>query len=167
MHTGTLETTYTPSALGTGTIVATVDSQSVYVVVITATIGPVTSILTDPSASANIWTGIDNRGIYRSRDSGGSWTAATTQPANTHIRALAINPADHTKLFAGTYGGGVYKSTDSGVTWSACFAQPANTNVLSLVTNSTGAVFTGTDAGVFVSTDNCASWTAMNSGLLA
>ncbi|WP_292369870.1 hypothetical protein [Methanoregula sp. UBA64] len=166
MHTGTFESTYTPSALGTGTIVATVDSQSVYVDVLTGTIGPVTSIVMDPSASAKLWTGIDNRGIYRSTNGGSIWTAATTQPANTHIRALAVSPADHTKLFAGTYGGGVYKSTDSGVTWSACSNSGLSSlNVLSLAANSTGLLYAGTDNGVYMSSDNCASWTAMNSGL--
>jgi hypothetical protein len=65
-----------------------------------------TSIRVDPSAPAKIYTGIDNHGIYRSTDSGGSWTAATTRPANTHIWALAINTSVTSTLYAGTYGGG-------------------------------------------------------------
>ena len=129
-----------------------------------ATMVNATSIVIDPKTPANVYAGLDNGHIYKSIDSGGLWNPATSDPAPYPVKALVINQSITTKLFAGTYGGGVYKSITSGVDWSACNG-PANLNVLSLVTNSTGALYAGTEAGVFVSTNDCTSWTDMNSGL--
>ena len=76
-----------------------------------------------------------------------------------------IKPAAPATLFAGTYGGGVYTSTDSGTTWTACpNTNLGNLNVLSLVSNSTGGLYAGTEAGVYTSGD-CNTWTAINGGL--
>jgi hypothetical protein len=165
---GVAYTIFTPSSTGTSYITATVDGQSVTVpVTVTAATTTVnaTSIVIDPNTPANIYAGIDGAGIYRSTNGGSSWINTGTQPTNLHTRALAINSSAPSTLYAGTYGGGVYTSTDSGVTWSACPAEPTNTNVLSLVTTSTGTLYAGTEAGVFVSTNNCASWSAINGGL--
>ena len=168
-ESGIASTTLTPSGTGTAYITATVDGQSVTV--------PVT--VTTPAARherdehrhrpgqhpRRSMPGVDGSGIYRSTTSGGSWTGATTQPANKNIRALVIRPAAPATLFAGTYGGGVYTSTDSGDHWTACTnTNLANLNVLSLVSNSTGGLYAGTENGVYTSTD-CNTWTAINGGL--
>ena len=42
---------------------------------------------------------------------------------------------------------------------------PYGANVLSIVINSTGQIFAGTEGGVFRSTDNGGSWTAVNNGV--
>jgi hypothetical protein len=125
----------------------------------------VSSIVVDPAAPTILYTGLDDAGVYKSTDGGASWIAASTQPANTRVKALVIQPGDGAKLYAATYGGGVYKSTDSGVNWSACATQPANLNLLSLTMDAAGKLYAGSEAGVFVSNDGCASWAAMNSGL--
>jgi hypothetical protein len=124
-----------------------------------------TSIVIDPATPSNIYVGVDGQGVYRTTTSGSAWTAATTQPANKNIRALVINPVTHSTLFAGTYGGGVNRSTNSGVDWGPCGNTGlANLNVLSLVTNTTGQLYAGTEAGVYTSGD-CDTWTALNNGL--
>ena len=165
---GVATTTFTPSGTGTATITATVDDESVTVPVTVnapAAGTNVTSIVIDPVTPAKVYAGLDGSGIYRSTDSGGSWTGATSQPGNLHIRALAINPVTRSTLYTGTYGGGIYKSTDSGATWSACTNTGlANLNVLALVSNSTGGIYAGTDDGIYTSTD-CDTWDPVNSGL--
>ena len=123
------------------------------------------SIVIDPATPATLYSGLDGAGVYKSTDSGANWTAATTQPANTRIKALVIQPGDSAALFAATYGGGAFKSADSGVNWSACAAQPANLNLLSLTMDAAGKLYAGSEAGVFVSSDGCASWTEINTGL--
>ena len=165
---GVASTTFTPSTTGTVYITATVDGQSVTVPVTvttaTTTINT-TSIAIDPKTPSDVYAGLDGVGIYYSRNSGGSWTAATTQPGNTNISALVIDPIDITRLFAATNGGGVYQSTNSAANWNACPAEPANQNVISLATNATGALYAGTESGVYISANNCTSWTAINTGL--
>jgi hypothetical protein len=164
---GIASTTFTPSGAGTAYITATVDQQSVPVPVTVTTPAAgtnVTSIVIDPLAPANVYAGLDGSGIYRSRNAGSSWTNTGTQPANLHIRALAINPTLTSRLWAGTYGGGVFRSVNSGADWAACTV-PANPYVLSLVRNASGSLYAGTDNGIFVSSDDCNTWIAINGGL--
>jgi ligand-binding sensor domain-containing protein len=123
------------------------------------------SIVIDPVTSTTLYAGLNGAGVYKSVNSGTSWTAATTQPSDTRIKALVINKSDTTKLYVATYGGGVFKSADSGVTWVACATNPTNLNVVSLVIDGNGKLYAGTEAGVFVSADACATWTAINTGL--
>lgn len=134
-------------------------------VTVTGSGGAATAIAVDPVTGSNVYAGVENQGVYRSTNNGGSWTSATTQPDNTEIRALVINPLTPTTLYTGTYGGGVYRSTDSGDHWTACSNTGlADLNVLSLVSNSTGGLYAGTENGVYSSTD-CDSWTTINIGL--
>ena len=134
----------------------------------TLTIGgmPVSSVVVDPLTPSTLYAGLDGAGIYKSINSGANWTAATTQPTNMKVKALVIKPGDSTKLYAATYGGGGFASTDSGDNWAVC----ANTNltnlkVVSLTIDASGKLYAGTEAGVFVSTTDCGTWTAMSNGL--
>jgi ligand-binding sensor domain-containing protein len=123
------------------------------------------SIVIDPATPAKVYSALDGSGVYRSTDSGANWTAATTQPGNLNVRALVIKPGSPATLFAASYGGGVFISTDSAATWAACATQPSNTNLLSLAMDATGRLYAGSEAGVFVSSNDGAAWTAVNTGL--
>jgi hypothetical protein len=121
------------------------------------------SIVVDPTAPTTLHAGLDGAGVYRSTDSGANWTAATTQPANLRIKALALR--DSSTLYAATQGGGVFVSSDGGVNWAGCATQPANLNLHSLLLAADGKLYAGSEAGVFVSGDGCGTWTAVNAGL--
>jgi len=56
--------------------------------------------------------------VFRSTDSGGTWTASNARMTNLYVNALAINSATPTTLYAGT-DGGVFESFDAGGTWAA------------------------------------------------
>jgi PKD repeat protein len=143
-----------------------ITSPPVYITV-TGT-APAAAIEVDPVQPATVYAGIDGQGVYRSPDSGSSWTHLTLPGgANLRIRALApVRPAGSpaTTLYAGSYGGGVYSSTDGGATWGSCGTLP-DQYVLSLAANSTAGVYAGTESGVYASTDGCSSWVAVNNGL--
>ncbi|MDO9036474.1 MAG: choice-of-anchor D domain-containing protein [Methanoregula sp.] len=167
--------TFTPSATGTRIAMLNVNVSSdsgannqIMTTTLTGTgITRVSSILVNPLDATNVFAGLSGAGIFRSTDSGSTWTAAGTQPGNTQITALVKQPGTgSTTLYAGTIGGGVYTSTDDGVSWSVCTNTGlSNTNVHSLIASSTGALYAGTENGVFVSTDACADWSPMNTGL--
>ncbi|MBU0484090.1 MAG: DUF1566 domain-containing protein [Proteobacteria bacterium] len=124
------------------------------------------SIVIDPATPTTIYSGLDSAGIYKSTDSGANWTGASTQPTNLRVKELVILPGDSTKLYAATYGSGIFTSSDSGDTWDACAnTNLTNLNVVSLAIDATGKLYAGTEAGVFVSTDDCANWQEMNNGL--
>lgn len=102
-------------------------------------------------------------------------------PYGGSVYALAWDPVSDA-IYAGTSyqhgynqtGGSVFRSTDHGVHWtyvSADIYQQANpitTRVRALAVNSQGHVYAGMEgAGVFVSTNGGANWTAINTGLIA
>lgn len=124
----------------------------------------VSGIVIDPATPSTVYGALDGAGVYRSSDGGATWVAAATQPANPYVKALVIKPGDGATLFAATYGGGVFRSGNGGVDWAACAGQPGDLNLLSLAMAG-GRLYAGGEAGVFVSSDDCASWTAMNNGL--
>jgi photosystem II stability/assembly factor-like uncharacterized protein len=124
------------------------------------------SIVVDPDTAVKLYAGLDGAGIYLSSDSGATWSPAATQPTNTRIKAVVIKPGDSTRLYAASYGGGVFTSENSGATWSGCAnTNLTNLNLVSLTIDASGRLYAGTEGGVFVSTDGCAIWTAVNGGL--
>jgi hypothetical protein len=159
--------TFRPIAAGARTAtLEIVDSAGIRSVALagTGTIAA-SSIVIDSVTPTTLYAGLDGAGVYRSSDSGANWSPATTQPDNKRIKALVIKPGDSAKQFAATYGGGVFKSSDGGDNWSDCTTQPTNLNLLSMTINATGKLYAGTEGGVFVSTDNCTTWNALNTGL--
>lgn len=124
---------------------------------------PVVAIAIDPATPANLFAGLDGGGIFKSLNSGATWASTTGLPVNARVKALAMK--DSSNLFAAVYGGGIYKSTTGGDSWAACATQPANLNLLSLLIDVSGKLYAGSEAGAFVSTDGCGSWTGMNAGL--
>lgn len=168
--TCTVIVTFTPTAVGTRNATLTVTTASPAVTLTTSLTGVGTisadSIVVDPAVSTTLYAGLAGAGIYKSTNGGTSWTAATTQPTNTRIKAVVIDKNDTATLYAATYGNGVFKSINSGVDWAACAnTNLTNPNILSLTIDAGGRLLAGTEAGVFASTDNCATWTALSSGL--
>lgn len=172
--TCTIVVTFSPSGTGNRTAILTVtttdpdhagNTQSLTANLTGTGTRGVSSIIIDPSVPSHIVAGLDGAGIYRTTDSGGSWSAVTLTPLSTRIRALVMKPGDGSLLYAGTYGDGVYRSTDSGITWNACTNTGlANQYVLSLVTNTSGGLYAGTENGIYTSGD-CNTWTGINTGL--
>ncbi|HET6419776.1 MAG TPA: Ig-like domain repeat protein [Geobacteraceae bacterium] len=129
---------------------------------------PPVTIVIDPTTSSTLYAGLDGAGVWKSTNSGGAWSKASTQPTNLRVKVLVISKTDNTKLFAATYGGGVFKSSNSGVDWTACADSGligTALNMLSLTIDASGKLYAGTEAGVFVSCDGCGTWTGMDSGL--
>ncbi len=122
---------------------------------------PPVAIAIDATAPTTLYAGFDGSGIYRSTNSGGSWTAAAMPAGNLRIKTLAQHGS---ALYAGSYGNGVLTST-TGESWSYCAGQPANLNVVSLTIDANGKIYAGTEGGVFASADGCGTWMAINSGL--
>ncbi|HUY17698.1 MAG TPA: hypothetical protein VMV15_00610 [Candidatus Binataceae bacterium] len=75
----------------------------------------VRSISFDPSDSATMYVGVEEGGVYRSRDLGESF-----EPLNkgiyTDLHTIVVDPADSRRLYA-TTGDGFYLSQDAGASW--------------------------------------------------
>jgi ligand-binding sensor domain-containing protein len=166
----TISITFTPTAAGThATTLDIINSIGTNSVTLTGS-GTVSadSIAVDQTNSNKVYAALDGGGLFHSTDGADNWTAATQpEPVNKRTKAVIIKPDTPAKLFAATIGDGVLYSTDSGVNWTVC----ANTgltskNVYSLnIDPNSGKLYAGTDAGIYISSNDCIDWTAKNSGL--
>lgn len=131
---------------------------------------PILSLAIDPATPSTLYAGGSTQGVYKSTDSGNSWTQ--TGLTGRSVGALAIDPATPSTLYAGVElvasdGGSVLKSTDAGNTWAA-LTLTAGWYISSLVidplTPST-LYASGDGDGVFKSTDSGGTWGVASSGL--
>jgi hypothetical protein len=91
-------------------------------------------------------------GIYRSIDSGTTWTL-TSAPTNVNWTTMSSN-FDGTYLAATVYGGSIYISTDSGTTWTQ------QNNGVPTTSNWRSSVFNYTGSQLAVASDNGGIWIA-------
>ena len=130
--------------------------------------GAVQALALHPSTPATVYAGTAAGGVFKSIDSGGSWTAVNAGLTNLAVTSLVIDPLTPTTLYAGTYGGGVFRSVDSGGNWTAVHSGLTNLAVTTLAIDPSTptTLYAGTDGGgVFKSSDAGGNWTAANAGL--
>lgn len=98
-------------------------------------------------------------GMYRSMDTGLSWTEINNGiPDNSYIGFIVNN---NNEVFTGTWNAQTYHSTDYGHSWSPA-SVPDKTFFMDRVGND---LFANTKyGGLFVSTDNCKSWIDIQNG---
>ena len=122
------------------------------------------SIIQDPISSTVLFAGTNGAGVFRSDDYGDSWKPSSAGIASGFVYALsAVAENNHTHIWAGTAQGNVYTSDDRGTTWKATPSQPRGgyINVFYPVAarpNQPGRLYVGTSAGLFVTTDDGATW---------
>ncbi len=133
--------------------------------------GVVTAVASDPNASATVFMGTDNWGMYRSTNKGGTWTrlVAGLSAGGRDIYAIAFNKnTSPSTVLIGT-DDGVWKMPANGTTWTraglpglevfdiAVSPQSASQLTWYVATNETGGVYKTTNGGTL--------WTLINKGL--
>lgn len=105
-------------------------------------------------------------GLYRSADSGRTWSAAREGLTIATIRAM-ISKDEYIFVAGGILEGGICVSRDDGKSWTDVSAGLPNTSVSSLAFFGR-SLFAGTFAyGIYVSEDNGDHWRPVNKGLPA
>ncbi len=102
-------------------------------------------------------------GVYRSSDNGNSWVEVNNgiEYYNEINKIVTVND----KIFVcSNYYAGCYMSSDNGENWSPYFINNQKVSSFSFIIENGSDVFAGLN-GLYISTDNCNSWTALNSGL--
>jgi len=107
-------------------------------------------------SGSNLFAGTGGGGVFVSTNNGSSWTAANTGLAYTFVQSLT---ASGSNLYAGT-NGGVFLSMDNGLSWTAT----ALNSYVQFLTASGSNLFASA-GGLFLSTNNGATWTDITSGL--
>jgi photosystem II stability/assembly factor-like uncharacterized protein len=136
----------------------------------------VQSLAIDSQTAATMFAGT-NRGIYRSRDGGGSWHLVSVRGgpppgrwgvyARDRIQVIVVDPLDPANVYAGLGRGGVLKSSDGGDTWVVSNAGLTDKRVRALAIDPRDSrnVYVSTDGGVFRTTNGAHSWHSFNRGL--
>jgi uncharacterized repeat protein (TIGR02543 family) len=124
----------------------------------------------DPKTPTIVYAGTWDQGVFRSTNSGTSWTAVNSGLTDPYIYALAVDSkTTPPTLYAGTDETGVFRSTNSGTSWTAVNSGLASLYVWSLAIDpktTPSTLYAGTNGnGVYRSTDSGASWTPANTNM--
>jgi ligand-binding sensor domain-containing protein len=112
------------------------------------------------STGGYLFAGTWDGRVFRSSDSGHTWTAVNNGLPNQIVFDLAVSGRN---LFVGTFQG-IYVSTDNGTDWNVCDSGLTDTDVRSLAVMGS-IIFAGTlNGGVFISSDSGRSWQSRSNG---
>jgi hypothetical protein len=122
----------------------------------------------NPLTPSTLYAGTYGGGVFRSKDSGVTWTAVNTGLTIGSVTSLAINPLTPTTLYAGTYGG-IFRSVNGGTTWKTENTELTAYSISCLAINpkSPTTLYAGTNSGILRSTNSGISWTLANAGILS
>lgn len=109
-----------------------------------------------------VYAGSFGLGIYRSRDRGVTWEAASEGLTDPFVLCLAAAP-DGT-VYAGTFRGGVFRSKDGGRTWTAVNDGLKRLEVKALLIEGS-SIFAGTGDGVYRLAEGEGRWAVVTKGL--
>jgi len=115
-----------------------------------------------PSSPNVLYCGGETGEIYKSTNSGTTWTCVTMNYDFQYggIDAIEIDPTDPNIVYAGCYK--LWKTTDGGLTWNVILNVPnMNANEILVNPGNTQVVLAACDAGLYRSTNAGATWTQL------
>lgn len=130
----------------------------------------------DPDDARDVWAGVEEGGLYRSRDGGDNWDRIDTEwpdhPGNSDIHGIIVLPGAP-KVILALVVNALYRSTDDGQTWTRFGARDTwglrYSRFLETKPGSDSELFLGigdgtpgTTAALFHSTDAGASWSSVD-----
>jgi hypothetical protein len=140
--------------------------------------GRILSIAWHPTNTAIIYAGSASGGLWKTTNSGTSWTALTDDLPTLAVGTVALDPSDANVVYIGTgegsynidavYGSGIFKSTDGGSSWNTTgmsWTQSEGRAINKIVVHPTdplilwAATNISSSGGVYKSTDGGATWT--------
>ncbi|HXB38981.1 MAG TPA: PKD domain-containing protein [Bacteroidia bacterium] len=131
----------------------------------------------DPVTPSTMWVGSPAGGLWKSTNSGASWTVVNDHLANLGAAHLAIDPTNSNIMYLSTgdrdatdtYSIGLLKSIDGGLTWNTTglsynVSQMRNVNCVLIDYTNTQILYAATGSGVYKSVDAGVNWLNVKSG---
>jgi len=140
------------------------------------TAGRITALAVDPTSSSTVYAGAADGGVWKSTNSGTTWTPMTDTQSSLSTGAIAIAPSNHQTIYVGTgeenfnsdgYSGvGILKSTNAGSTWTLMTGPFSSIDIGALAVHPTNSsvVLAATTKGVYLTTNGGSTWTQEISG---
>jgi len=144
--------------------------------------GVVYTIAPSPLSNDDIWAGADDGLVWRTRDGGKTWSDVTPAGLAAWSKIGGIEPSHFDANVAyvaidrhrlDDFAPYIWRTRDGGKSWNPIIAGLAAGGVLNTVNvvredpKRRGLLYAGTERGAFVSLDDGANWTPLNSGLPA
>ncbi|MBL8065873.1 MAG: hypothetical protein JNM34_08440 [Chthonomonadaceae bacterium] len=147
--------------------------------------GRIRPIVVHPTNASVMWLGSVGGGIWKTTNSGSSWSPQNDYLPSLCIGTMVINTTNPNVLYAGSgesyfntsfgennkaavQGAGIYKTTDGGTTWVTLSAtQNADFNCVSRLAISPSdpqTLLASTNTGIFRTTDGGATWAQVYTG---
>jgi hypothetical protein len=139
--------------------------------------GRINFVRFDPANSAIMYVGTPAGGLWKTTNSGASWTTNTNQLAVLGCTDIAIDPTNSNILYLGTgdgdagdtYSVGVLKSTDAGITWNTTglnWSVASGRTISKLLINPSNSqmILAATSVGIYRTTDGGVSWSNVQAG---
>ncbi|MCH2098756.1 MAG: hypothetical protein MK142_10235, partial [Pseudomonadales bacterium] len=135
------------------------------------------SLRESPIEAGLIWVGANDGPVHVSRDDGATWTDVTPSrlPAGGRVDAIEPSPHDPAKAYIavlryqlGDWRPHIYRTTDYGRRWTQITDGIPEDEPVRVVREDPvreGLLFAGTDASVYVSFDDGASWRSLRQNL--
>ena len=111
-------------------------------------------------------------GIYRSNDNGATWTLANgglTANQTVYAKKFFQSGSKMLAIFSGAIsaGGGIYSTSNNGTTWLQGGNGLSSNMTVYQVANINNVLYVATNFGIYRSTDNSQSWTAVTGSAFA
>lgn len=144
----------------------------------------VNALTLDPNNSTTLYAGtgegyynydaIGGLGIFKSTDSGSTWSLLPATASFSHVNRIAVDPSNSKIILATIEPGGIYRTADGGSTWKQVLSAqsgqavvfcPSNTSrIIGSVLNYDSTTSSWSAAAV-VSNDTGQTWTTATGGL--
>ena len=136
--------------------------------------GRVNAVRQHPTTPTTVFACTPAGGLWKSTNSGTSWTPIADAIALLGATDVAFDPIDANIMYLATgdgeagdaYSTGIYKSTDGGATWAATgltFTAGQKRTFSKIIVNpSTGAIVVGGGAGIYRSINGGTNWTQVS-----
>ncbi|HCV42028.1 MAG TPA: glycosyl hydrolase, partial [Bacteroidetes bacterium] len=138
-------------------------------------VGRINCVRPDPTNPTILWAGSPAGGLWKSTNSGTTWSTLTDELPTLGVTDIAIDPTNTSIMYIGTgdgdagdtYGVGVLKSTNGGITWNTTglnWTTSQGRTISRLVMHpSNPSILLAAGSGIYMTTNGGTTWTQTQS----